>query len=766
MLIFRDWKIVKKIGAGSFGTVYQVENTDTLRTGEKAALKVITIPQNDSEIEVLRSERYDDASITDTFREQLHDIVDEYKIMRTLSGHTNIINCLDVGYVQHDDGFGWDIFIVMELLTPLRKIPEDVFDEGEIVKLGTDMCRALSLCAKHGIMHRDVKPDNIFRSRDGDYKLGDFGIARVMDGSRAFTGGIGTYDYMAPEVYSEKAYDFRADICSLGLVLYWLLNERRLPFLPLSRNPSKAEKEDARNRRFSGEPIPTPAHGSKELQQIVLKACAFDPEDRYQSAEEMLTDLAKLGGVRVDIPPVTVKSDSEKENEKNINYNSGENNTTERTEETIGSLGGRTQSKADSDPTEEYKTVRVFTDPPQPMPKPTPKPKKWRGAVGVVAALALIAAGLYYLPGWEAATCESPETHKLLGITRGEALGHQYTGATCTEASVCTVCGEESEGPIGHAWEEATCTTPKTCSVCGETEGTALGHKWEAATCTEPKTCPVCGETEGAELGHKWIAATYHAPKTCSICGATEGSVLTGWDWTLENGVLTIDGNGPMDNFGYSSVDHFNFKETPWFEQREQIYRVVIEKGVTSVGDFAFECCTNLTSIIIPDSVNSIGVDAFLSCESLTLIAIPDSVTSIGERAFSDCKSLTSITIPDSVISIEEGAFNSCRSLKSITIPSRVTSLSRRAFTDCKSLTSIAIPDGVTSIGEFAFSVCENLASITIPDSVTHIGEGAFMSCDDLKDIYYGGSQQQWRQMVIEPENEHLTNATIHYNAA
>ena len=303
MTQFKDWKMLHVIGTGSFGTVYEAENADPLRAGEKAAIKMIVIPRDEGEIDVLRSDSYTDESITETFKDQLRDIVNEYRIMQQVSGHTNIVNCRDIGYIQHDDGFGWDIFIVMELLTPLRRLPANRFAEAEICRIGKDICKALSVCAKRGIIHRDIKPDNIFISEDGYYKLGDFGIARVMEGTRASTAGIGTYEYMAPEVL-RGSYDQTADIYSLGMVLYWLLNERRTPFLPIPpASPTASDKEQARKRRFSGEPIPAPAHGSGELKRIVLKACAYDPADRYQSAGEMLADLEALGSGHASAQP-------------------------------------------------------------------------------------------------------------------------------------------------------------------------------------------------------------------------------------------------------------------------------------------------------------------------------------------------------------------------------------------------------------------------------------------------------------------------------
>ena len=293
-VLWPGWETVRLIGRGSFGAVYEIER-NMLGEKEKAALKVISIPENSGEIDSLRDEGYDDASITGTFKEHLKSIVAEYALMRKLNGNTNVVNCDDVRYVQHDDGFGWDIFIKMELLTPMKKALSKTPSNGQIARLGADICRALTLCKNYSIVHRDIKPDNIFVSDTGDCKLGDFGIARTMEKTSGGT-KIGTYEYMAPEVYHGKPYGSGADIYSLGLVLYWLLNERRTPFLPLPPAlPTVREKEEARLRRFSGEPIPAPAHGSEELQRIVLKACAYDPKDRYQSAAEMLRDLEALG---------------------------------------------------------------------------------------------------------------------------------------------------------------------------------------------------------------------------------------------------------------------------------------------------------------------------------------------------------------------------------------------------------------------------------------------------------------------------------------
>ena len=207
--VWPGWETVKLIGRGSFGTVYEIQRK-LFDDVEKAALKVISLPQNESDIEEMYGEGYDEESITLTFHSHLKSIMNEYMLMRKVSS-TNIVHCDDVRTIQHDDGIGWDIFIKMELLTPLTKALPDKVSETIAVKLGMDICKALVVCQKHGIVHRDIKPQNIFVSDNGDYKLGDFGIAKTVEKTMGGT-KIGTYKYMAPEVYNNQPYGSAADI--------------------------------------------------------------------------------------------------------------------------------------------------------------------------------------------------------------------------------------------------------------------------------------------------------------------------------------------------------------------------------------------------------------------------------------------------------------------------------------------------------------------------------------------------------------------------
>lgn len=285
------WEVVDKLGEGSFGGVYEIQRTLPGGHIEKAALKKLTVPREQGEIEELYAQNIDRGSITEHFKNQMEELVREYSIMQELSGHPNIVNCQDLRYIQHGDGIGWDIYIRMELLKPLKQIRDNTYSEERVLKLGLNMCSALSHCHKRNIIHRDIKPENILVSENGVYKLGDFGIAKISE--KTATGTMaGTYGYMAPEVANHQHYGASADVYSLGLVLYWMMNRRTLPFLPLPPAiPSVLQRQEAQECRLSGQVLPAPIDGSPELKKIVLKACDFSPEKRFHTIQEFGIEL-------------------------------------------------------------------------------------------------------------------------------------------------------------------------------------------------------------------------------------------------------------------------------------------------------------------------------------------------------------------------------------------------------------------------------------------------------------------------------------------
>ncbi|MCL1852994.1 MAG: protein kinase [Peptococcaceae bacterium] len=282
------WQVDSLIGVGSFGKVYKIRRQEFGKTFD-SAIKIISIPYDDTEIRQMRSEGLNEASIQEALQSLVTDIINEIEIMRGFRGTSNIVNYEDHKVVEKPGGIGWDIMIRMELLQSLSGQTTGIpLPTEEVVKLGIHMCKALELCAKKNIIHRDIKPDNIFISKHGDYKLGDFGIARQIERTMSGLTKKGTYSYMAPEVYKGDKYGPGVDIYSLGVVMYTLLNKNRGPFLP--DYPMKimpGDRDRALDQRMGGEPFPVLKEVSPELNALLQKACAYDRDQRFADPAEM-----------------------------------------------------------------------------------------------------------------------------------------------------------------------------------------------------------------------------------------------------------------------------------------------------------------------------------------------------------------------------------------------------------------------------------------------------------------------------------------------
>jgi len=294
-IVLQHWTLVRWLGEGSFGRVFEAERKE-FGTLYKSAIKIITIPQNQSEVRSVRANGMDEESITAYFRSFVEELVNEFALMSRLKGTANVVNYHDHVVIKHEGAIGWDIIIRMELLTTLSDYAsQEPFTQDKTIKLGIDICHALELCQKFNIVHRDVKPENIFVSELGDFKLGDFGISRIVEKTTSGLSRKGTYNYMPPEVYRGEAYSPNVDMYSLGLVLYGFLNDNRTPFLPEYPAPiTYNQQSEAREKRIRGVQLPPPKHASDRLAEIILKACAFDPKDRYSSPIEMRQELEEL----------------------------------------------------------------------------------------------------------------------------------------------------------------------------------------------------------------------------------------------------------------------------------------------------------------------------------------------------------------------------------------------------------------------------------------------------------------------------------------
>ena len=295
MKTYRDWNVDGCIGEGAFGRVYKISRQDFGHTYD-AALKVIEVPQSQSEVDAVRNDGMSEQNVTQYFQSVVEDIVEEFALMSKLKGNSNIVSYEDHSVEKRRDSFGWNIYIRMELLTPLFSyIKQHKMTVRDVIQIGIDICQALEVCQKYNIIHRDIKPENIFVSDIGTYKLGDFGIARQLEKTSSGLSKKGTFTYMAPEVYKGLEYNSTVDIYSLGIVLYRFLNNNRSPFMPPASQPIRySDKEKANIMRISGQRMPKPCNASGRLAEIVLKACAYNPSERYESAGIMRQALEEI----------------------------------------------------------------------------------------------------------------------------------------------------------------------------------------------------------------------------------------------------------------------------------------------------------------------------------------------------------------------------------------------------------------------------------------------------------------------------------------
>ncbi|MGN0468453.1 MAG: serine/threonine-protein kinase [Acutalibacteraceae bacterium] len=332
--LFGAWYIDGKVAQGRSSDVYRVRKTENGNT-VYLGLKTIRFPSSEREFNrIMESGKYPSAE------EYLNSLESKLRInmekMMQLRANKNIVRFDNYHIVKEFNSVS--VIILMELLTPLGDyLSADKINPDEIARMGIDLCSALEGFRRFGIMHREIKPENIFVDSEGTYKLGDFGISRLGSDEKDDE-EISTY--LAPEVLSGSGTDYCSDIYSLGIMMYKFTNNNRMPFMPEFPAPiSMADRQRAFERRMSGENLIKPANANLALSKIIFKATSFRPEERYASPKQLSDDLHLYlsGGADEEptqviaaqklyktagqedaqfgkIPPVsTVKSDAEKD---------------------------------------------------------------------------------------------------------------------------------------------------------------------------------------------------------------------------------------------------------------------------------------------------------------------------------------------------------------------------------------------------------------------------------------------------------------------
>ena len=297
---FPQYRLGEIIGWGSFATVYDATRKDGV-TDSHWAIKVIRIPNDDTAIQAARDLGNSDDTLPRFFKQVVNAYQRELSLLYNVKDCANIVTIEDCT-VEKDpnDEIVWYIFIRMPRLISLKKEwinNPSAANEKNIIRLGIDICKALEFCHNREIIHRDIKPDNILIDTAGNFLLTDFGVAKIMQRNYALS-VKGTYNTMAPElcngsIISEAVMAYRVDIYSLGMVLYYYGNGQYYPFYP-RWVPDQIEANEAFNKRIQGNPLPKPQNVSQALWQVIQKATAYHPEDRYASAKEMRKALEAI----------------------------------------------------------------------------------------------------------------------------------------------------------------------------------------------------------------------------------------------------------------------------------------------------------------------------------------------------------------------------------------------------------------------------------------------------------------------------------------
>ncbi len=773
--VWPEWLIERPLGSGQYGRVFKASKSDGKYTSY-SAIKVITVPADPAEADMLcKNDGIDRDSSRTYFKEIVDGFLNEIRTMDSFKNCPNIVRIEDYKVYEAEDTVSWDIFIRMELLTPVNeyffnKTPT----EEQAAQLGIDICSAIEVLSKKNIVHRDIKPENVFINEYGNYKLGDFGTARVLsEYSLSMTQCVGTPYYMAPEIYMSTKYDSRADIYSLGIVLYRLLNKNRLPFLDSEKQLlSPSERQTAFMKRISGEKLTPPRQASPEMADIILKACAFDPKDRFASASEMKKALQKL--IKPDegreVPPAVRKPKNTRKAPLIAGLAAAFLSVM-----IIGySLGYARNSAKDA-----RSNIAA-------MPKSDVTPRKSQDTSDTKQEQTPPASA-------DANVTIAPET-----VTTPPTVGTQApTAESAAKPSENTslTAATPTTTPPPTTTAAPTTTSPTMAPKVTTTKPTTTSQKK-----TEPKTTPTTKKTTALsnEPDYNTVAPPKNASSPDSAPSSAEVHSIPGYDitWSFDSGTLYIEGSGEMPDYSFGNV--------PWHDIGKRVSKIVIGEGVTYVGDWSFRDFNNVMDYNISSTVEdisgefgmpdshtlfSINVDEnnkhfvtdkygalftkdmtrllqYPNTNENTKYTIPKTVKIIDDEVFSQCFFLKEVQLPDGLRTIGSFSFG-CSSIRRLDIPARVVSIdtyfcrsSERLeqinvdennqcfssidgvlfdkeaktllrYPEGKTDKSYTVPDTVTSI-EIDAMYNPHFKEVTIPATVTHIDPLAFTNIDDL----------------------------------
>ena len=821
---FGEWRIKRFIGAGSYGRVFEIERRDEFDTVYTGALKAVTIPSSQGELDEILADGMDMNGASTYFRDYVKELNREIALMSKLKGHSNIVSYEDHKMFPHEDGVGWDILIRMELLTPITSYLKQnhTFTRREVIQLGMDLCRALEICQRYNIIHRDIKPANIFISETEDFKLGDFGVARIASASTGASTRAGTVNYMAPEVFRGEKYTSNVDIYSLGLVMYQLLNNNRMPLYPPYPQPiTPSSRERAQAQRLSGAALPPPANAEGRLAEIVLKACAPDPAQRYDSPTVMRQALeailytegeAKMIYPEGDTVPVPSTSDAAAPEENDPN---GE---TERPVWGKAHADSEKPAKAEKDLPECLKNAR--DDAPleqqfslrelsglskeeadaldltlKPMPQPAPAAEPAAPAVPqepaadqtVRVETAQPAAPaddstVRLMPG--AVPVQTPaedrtervavpvqpvqnvqESDKTTFLFEAQAEKRRQEQQAKREAEEAArrKAAEEKEAELARIRAEKRAAEQAAAEEAARKAEAEQAAAAQAAQQQETPAAPAAPQKKGSKL-------------PLAIGGVAVAAVVAVGGFALAgrgNSQLPVAASSvSVSSSSVSSTASSKAASTAASSKTSSSTTASTSQNAADLIDSG-SCGKNATWELYKDGTLYIkGTGAMTDYDFDYNTETKVTITNVPWYA-THLSSIKKIVIESGITHVGAYSFMDCDAVTEVELPDTLTTIGENAFWMCDALKAIKIPSGVTEIGEWAFSGCLGLTEVELPEGLKTIGHMAFNDCG-AETVTIPGSVKKipseafWfayaQNVVIEEGVEEIGEEAFYYN--
>ena len=821
---FGEWRIKRFIGAGSYGRVFEIERRDEFDTVYTGALKAVTIPSSQGELDEILADGMDMNGASTYFRDYVKELNREIALMSKLKGHSNIVSYEDHKMFPHEDGVGWDILIRMELLTPITSYLKQnhTFTRREVIQLGMDLCKALEICQRYNIIHRDIKPANIFISETEDFKLGDFGVARIASASTGASTRAGTVNYMAPEVFRGEKYTSNVDIYSLGLVMYQLLNNNRMPLYPPYPQPiTPSSRERAQAQRLSGAALPPPANAEGRLAEIVLKACAPDPAQRYDSPTVMRQALeailytegeAKMIYPEGDTVPVPSTSDAAAPEENDPN---GE---TERPVWGKAHADSEKPAKAEKDLPECLKNAR--DDAPleqqfslrelsglskeeadaldltlKPMPQPAPAaepaapvvPQEPAADQTVRVETAQPAAPaddstVRLMPG--AVPVQTPaedhtervavpvqpvqnvqESDKTTFLFEAQAEKRRQEQQAKREAEEAArrKAAEEKEAELARIRAEKRAAEQAAAEEAARKAEAEQAAAAQAAQQQETPAAPAAPQKKGSKL-------------PLAIGGVAVAAVVAVGGFALAgrgNSQLPVAASSvSVSSSSVSSTASSKAASTAASSKTSSSTTASTSQNAADLIDSG-SCGKNATWELYKDGTLYIkGTGAMTDYDFDYNTETKVTITNVPWYA-THLSSIKKIVIESGITHVGAYSFMDCDAVTEVELPDTLTTIGENAFWMCDALKAIKIPSGVTEIGEWAFSGCLGLTEVELPEGLKTIGHMAFNDCG-AETVTIPGSVKKipseafWfayaQNVVIEEGVEEIGEEAFYYN--